>query len=113
MNVEIVYRSDPHRPLTDPLPESNGLVFRLVRGDLCDPMNGRWFDPPFPTKVIRWRFETLPLPFVAWKLGKFRGYLGAKVYGVDSEHYLNWLPASEVYTGSQAFCLSARMSLSG
>lgn len=110
MNVECVWHTpnDRDRPLYDPLPERNGLVLRFIRGDLCDPMDGQWFGPRWPARVIRWRFERLPIPFLAWKFGPWLGYLGAKVYGVDSPAYLNWMPARDVYAGSFAFCLSAR-----
>lgn len=108
MQVNVIYRNDPERELLDPLPEKNGIVFRLVRGDLCDPMFGGWFKPPWPKLVLRHTFTWMPLPFLAWRLGRWTGYIGAKVYGVHHEQYLHWLPAGEVFDGSQAFCFSLR-----
>lgn len=110
MNVECVWRSrgDRARHLTDPLPDTNGVIVRLIRGDMVDPLDGQWFGPRWPTRVVRWRFTWLPLPFVAWKCGPWLGYVGAKVYGVDAPEYRNWLPDPDVYPGSVAFCLSAR-----
>lgn len=109
MKVEVAYRSDLERPLTDPLPEANGVVFRLVRGDVLDP----WFDPDGwfgvkrPLFVLRF-WSKLPLPFFAWKLGRWSGYVGFKVYGVDSPAYVPWAGAAEVYDGSLAMCFSIR-----
>jgi hypothetical protein len=109
MRVEPFYRTDPDRSLVDPLPEKNGLVFRLLSGDVCDPWldPDGWFKPRLPTFTVRF-WSYLPLPFLAWRLGKWSGYIGFKVYGVDSEHYLGWLPDEDVYPGSQAMCLSFR-----
>ena len=111
MKVEVVYRNDHERPLTDPILESGGrkFVFRLYAGDLCDPMNGKWFEPPWPTVVIRFK-SWLPLPFVAWKWPFIDrvGYAGFKLWGVDSPEYKNWIDSSEVYEGSQALCTSIR-----
>ena len=112
MNVEIVYRNDPDRPLTDPLPERNGVVLRLVRGDWLDPQwlgnGGGWFKAPAPRFTIRGRLARLPLPFIAWRFGRWSGYLGAKVYGVDSIEYARFTDVLDIYDGSLAFCLTAR-----
>ena len=111
MEVKCLYRNDPERPLTDPLPEINGrkFVFRIYSGDVCDPMNGNWFEPPWPKYVIRFKFNFLP--FIAWKWPFINraGYIGFKLYGVDSEAYKNWIDPSEVYDGSQAVCTSIRL----
>lgn len=112
MNVDVVYRNDPERPLKDPVlePGVRRFVFRLIRGDYCDPFGGQWFGPDFPVNVIRWRFKRLAVPFVAfkWPFLNRAFYAGAKVYGVDSPEYKAWLPARDVYDGSDAFCLSLR-----
>jgi hypothetical protein len=110
MNVEVVYRNDLARPVLDPLPEENGVVFRLIRGDYLDPFFGDWFKPPYPRIVLRARFEFLPFPFFAWKLGSWSGYLGAKVYGVHHPEYVQSLRLhpDDVYEGSTAFCFSIR-----
>lgn len=109
MKINVVYRNDPERPLTDPLPEQDGIVFRLVSGDVCDPWfdPDGWFEPDKPMFTMKFN-SIIPLPFLAWKLGRWSGYIGFKVYGVDSEHYLWWLSRRDVYVGSQAMCLSFR-----
>ena len=109
MNIIQTWRSDWDRPITDPLPERDGVVFRLTRGDVCDPWfdPDGWFGPSKPFYTLRFR-SWVPLPFFAWKWGRWMGYIGFKVYGVDSEHYRSWLPESDVYAGSQAMCLSFR-----
>lgn len=109
MKVEVIFRSDPLRPLTDPLPEANGIVFRLVRGDVLDPLfdPDGWFGVAKPLFVLRFRSK-VPLPFLAWRLGRWTGYVGFKVYGVDSPSYVPWAGAAEVYEGSQAMHFSVR-----
>lgn len=106
MNVEILRRNDPERPDTDPLPEANGLVWRVYRGDYCDPLFGNWFAAPWPRVLVTLQLPFMP--FVAWKLGRWRGYVGFKLYGVDAEAYRAWLPDRHVYKGSRACCFSAR-----
>ena len=111
MKVEIYARSknDADRPVTDPLPESDGFYWRWVKGDVCDPWRDPdgWFAPRLPTFTVRF-WSYLPLPFLAWRVGRWTGYIGFKVYGVDSEHYLGWLGREDVYPGSRAMCLSFR-----
>jgi hypothetical protein len=53
---------------------------------------------------------TLPLPFLSVRIGSWGAYLGMKIYGADSPTY-TWLDPSEVYPGSIAMHLSARMTL--
>jgi hypothetical protein len=60
--------------------------------------------------VLRF-YSYLPLPFVAWNLWDWRGYLGAKVYGVDSDAYKNWIDPNAVYDGSQAIQFSGRLMI--
>lgn len=110
MRVRVLWRSDPERPLTDPLPERNGIVLRFYAGDFCHPILRApdWFHPPWPERIIR---RTLSfMPFIAWKIGPKGGYLGFKLYGVDSEAYLNWpgYTNAEVFPGSQACHFSFR-----
>jgi len=109
VRVKVFYRNDPERPLTDPLPEENGIVFRLVQGDVLDPFfdPDGWFKPKKPLWTMRF-WSVLPLPFFAWHWGRWTGYIGFKVYGVDSEAYKSWLKPEEVYSGSQAMCFSVR-----
>ena len=116
MKVEVLYRNDPERPLTDPVVEKDGrkFVFRLYRGSICDPILGtlfgyKWFEEPYPKYVLKVNSK-IPLPFISFKWPFLnRGcYLGWKVYGVDSEAYKNWIDPTEVYNGSQAMCLTIR-----
>lgn len=55
----------------------------------------------------------IPGAFLSWNLFGWRGYLGAKVFGVDSDAYKLW-PAmkdevDQVYEGSQAIQFSGRL----
>lgn len=111
MKVEVLYRNDPERPLTDPLPELGGrrFVFRVYSGDFCDKIGGAWLDPNnLPWKIFR---ATLSfMPFIAWRwpFTERGGYCGFKLYGVDSDNYKKFIPVDEVYVGSQACHLSVR-----
>jgi hypothetical protein len=99
------------QPLTSPFPLKNGVFFELRGGDICEPVgfNSNWFEPPFPSRVIRKFCAWRVLPFLSWKFGTWGGYIGFKAYGVDSPIYQYWLcPYFEVYPGSVALCLSAR-----
>ena len=109
MNVEIVSRSksDEGRPLTDPLPEKNGVIWRWYRGDYLDPIGGSWFGAAKPWIVLYRKINT-PVPFVAWKFGRWTGYAFFKAYGVDSPAYKDRFPADVVYEGSTAMHLSFR-----
>lgn len=119
MNVQVLRRNDPTRPLTDPIPdETRGLVFvhRVYAGDYCDPLFGNWFTPPWPRVLLRWtvkraHFFAWQIPFSfspGWPTYVWRGYIGFKLYGVDSPAYKNWLPSHDVFDGSQALCFSLR-----
>ena len=49
------WRSDPERPLTDPLPEKKwSFVLRFYGGDWLDPIGigTNWFTPPFPKHIL-------------------------------------------------------------
>lgn len=107
--------TDPQADWTTPYPTGRvGLKLRLLGGDVCDPYwlgnGGSWFKLPAPRLLIKF-FSWLPLPYVAIGIGKWGMYLGWKVYGVDSDAYKQWLPASDVYPGSQAMCLTIRMTI--
>lgn len=114
MQVTVISRNDPGRGLTDPIPdEVPGLVWvhRVYAGDVCDPMLGNWFAPPWPKVLLRWQAKAAH--FFAWQVPLgfgyvWRGYAGFKLYGVDSPEYKNWLPSWDVYNGSQALCFSLR-----
>ena len=115
MKVKILYRNDPERGDTDPLPELGGrrFIFRIYSGRWLDPIlswGSNWFHPPYPKTVLN-----IPMPFapfIAWKwpfMDK-AGYIGWKLYGVDAPAYKEWLcDPDEVYEGSQALCLSVRL----
>lgn len=114
MKVNVIYQGDKGRPITDPLLEEPGFFVRWYTGDVCDPMNGKWFEPPWPTFVVRF-CSRIPLPFVMWRFPKWvplvggrAGYAGFKAYGVDSPAYRNWIEPAEVFEGSQAMCTSIR-----
>lgn len=112
MKAEVLYRNDPERPLTDPLPELGGrrFIFRIYSGDYCDPFRDPdgWFGPQLPRLMIRAVLSWMP--FVAWRWpGTTRGgYFGFKLYGVDSENYKTWIPVHDVCPGSQACHFSIR-----
>lgn len=57
VDVKIIegWRSDPERPLTDPLPEKKwSFVLRFYGGDWLDPIGigTNWFTPPFPKHIL-------------------------------------------------------------
>lgn len=112
MKATCHYRNDPERGLTDPVLEPGGrrFVFRLYSGDVMRPLDGKWFEEPYPTRVLRFFCRLPVLPFITfrWPFLDKACYIGFKVFGVDSPAYLNWLPTSEVYPGSQALCPSFR-----
>lgn len=98
------------QPATSPFLASNGLMWELRAGNINDPFfdPDSWFGPLSPKLVVRF-FCALPIfPFISWKLGKWRGYAGFKIYGVDSENYLPWNNSEDVYPGSQALSFSLR-----
>ena len=97
--------------LTDPSRNEWGITFALRGGDVCDPMNGNWFREPWPTFVIRFFAHIACLPWIAWNLWGWQGYIGFKCYGVDAPEYKNWIDANEVYDGSQAMCFSMRLRM--
>jgi len=100
-------------PLTQPKRQTFGITFALRGGDVCHPLgtDGNWFTPPYFTRVLRFYCPIPILPFVMWNLWGWRGYAGAKIYGVDSEAYKNWMPTEDVYNGSLALHFSARLSI--
>ena len=112
MNVVATYNR-LSRPLTDPVLDDvggNALDVRVYSGDYCDPMFGNWFAPPWPRVVLRAKLRWMP--FVSWRVEAlgwaWLGYVGFKLYGVDSPEYRNWLPDADVYDGSRATCFSVR-----
>ncbi len=109
MRVIRGWSTDPNRPATDPLLEKDWSFFLEFRGgNVCDPLNGKWFSEPYPTRVIRFFCKWPIFPFISWRFKNKCGYLGAKIYGADADAYLNWMPKEDVYVGSQALCFSAR-----
>jgi hypothetical protein len=98
--------------LTNPKRSVWGVTLALRWGDVCHPLGkGDWFKPPYFSRLLRF-YSWFPLPFIAWNLWGWRGYLGAKVYGVDSPDYKNWIAPDEVYDGSQAIQFSGRLKIS-
>lgn len=97
--------------ITNPKRSSFGVTLALRWGDVCHPLGtGDWFKPPYFSRVLRF-FSYIPLPFIAWNLFGWRGYVGAKVYGADSPAYVNWMDAVDVYEGSQAIQFSVRLKI--
>ena len=117
MKVKVIYRNDADRPLDDPLPETNRVVFRLIKGDVLRPLNGKWFSEPYPTRVLRF-YCPIPLPFLAWRIGSWSGYIGAKVFVANDASfapgtyqypaYANWMKPEDLTPGSMAICPSLR-----
>lgn len=99
--------------ITNPKRSTFGITFALRWGDVLHPLgqDGNWFKPPYFTRILRF-YSYVPLPWITWNLWGWRGYLGAKIYGADSEAYKNWMPVAEVYAGSQAIQFSARLRIS-
>jgi hypothetical protein len=116
MKIICHYRNDAERGLLDPVLEKGGrrFVIRLWSGDVCDPVSccgsSDWFGPNYPRHVVRFFCKLPILPFIAWKWPFMdrAGYIGFKPYGADSPAYKNWMPAEDVYDGSQALCFSIR-----
>lgn len=100
----------------EPLPAQNytfrerpGIDIVWRGGHVVQPFWGNWFDPPYFRFVLKFYVPWRILPFIRWRIGSTVGYLGAKAWGVDSEHYLNWLPKDKVRVGSVALVLTARI----
>jgi len=53
------------------------------------------------------RIPFVILPFISIAIGRLGFYIGAKAYGVDQPHYLEWARPDEVGEGIEALCLSA------
>ena len=98
--------------ITNPKRSTWGITFALRWGDVLHPLGseGNWFKEPYFTRILRF-YSYIPLPFISWNLWGWRGYLGAKVYGADAPEYMNWMPAADVYEGSQAIQFSGRLSI--
>lgn len=96
---------------TDPFPKATGVQFQWRGGDVCHPIGGGdWFKPPYFARVWRWYCSWPVLPYFAWRIGNRGGYIGFKCYGADSEAYKNWMNPADVYPGSMALQLSARLA---
>jgi hypothetical protein len=103
----------PGEATTNPKREAFGVTFALRGGDVLHPLGqGDWFKSPYFSRILRFWCPIPILPWITWNLFGWRGYLGAKIYGADSEAYANWMPATDVYVGSQALQFSARLRIS-
>lgn len=112
MKVERVWSNRPDHPATSPFPIEDGFLLELRRGDVLDPYfdPDGWFGIKKPFFTLRFRLR-IPLPYIAFRRGRYGFYLGPKIYGVDSAAYAGqFVEASEVYAGSQAMCFTARFS---
>jgi hypothetical protein len=98
--------------ITNPKRSTFGVTLALRWGDVLHPLGqeGNWFKPPYFTRILRF-YSYVPLPFIAWNLWGWRGYLGAKVYGADAPEYKFWMNPDDVYVGSQAIQFSARLRI--
>jgi len=102
----------PGVPTTAPKRSTFGVTLALRWGDVCHPLGtGDWFKPPYFTRILRFWCPFPILPWISWNLWGWCGYLGAKIYGADSEAYKNWMPAEDVYEGSQAIQFSGRLRI--
>ena len=98
--------------ITNPKRADFGVTLALRWGDVLHPLgsDGNWFKEPYFTNILRF-YSYIPLPFIAWNLWGWRGYLGAKVYGADRPEYKFWMNPKDVYDGSQAIQFSGRLGI--
>lgn len=102
--------TNPAQPATQPFPAGSGFFFELRGGDILHPLGqGDWFRPPYFERIYRAWCSWCILPYLAWRIGNHGGYIGFKAYGADSEAYRYWMPAGDVYAGSQALQISGRL----
>lgn len=87
--------------------------FYLRGGDVVRPLNGKWFGPEWPTKIVHFFMPIRCLPFLSVLVGKYGFYVGFKCFPVNHDEYRNWLPSEEVFEGSVALCPSLRFTNSG
>lgn len=96
-------------PATSPLLSEPGFWWELRAGDICHPTGkGNWFTPPYFQHAWKWYCPWPILPYLSWRVGNKGGYMGFKIYGVDSPTYVDWAGAENVYPGSQAMQVSLR-----
>lgn len=96
--------------LTHPFPKEDGWFLVWRGGNVCHPLSpGNWFSVPYFTRAIRFFCRWNILPYLCWKYGDRAGYFGFKIYGADSPTYASWIPAEEIYSGSQALHFSIRL----
>lgn len=115
MKVIRGFSTNKNQNLMSPFPDKGFFFFELRGGDYLQPNGkGDWFHPPyFPDGVTRKYFGKAVCPFISWQIPllNWKGYFGAKAYGVDSDAYKEGICKDfpeEVYSGSQAFMTSAR-----
>lgn len=99
--------------LTNPKRSGFGITLALRGGDVLHPLGeGNWFKSPYFARILRFYCPIAVLPFISWNLWGWKGYLGAKVYGADSDSYKNWMSFEDVYQGSLAIQFSGRLRIS-
>lgn len=99
-------------PTTNPKRDTFGIGIYLRGGDFLHPTGeGNWFAEPYFKTAIKFWCPIPILPFVNWNLFGWKGYLGCKVYGVDSPTYDDWAGVENVFDGSQAMMFSGRLSI--
>jgi hypothetical protein len=102
----------PGQATTNPKRDKFGIAFVLRGGDVCHPLgDGKWFEPPYFERVLRFWCPLPILPFISWNLWGWKGYAGAKVYGADSPEYKNWMEPADVFPGSFALHFSVRLRI--
>lgn len=120
------WSTDDERDWTAPFPTAFiGVKLRLLGGDILDPVNGTWeLRPGQPVGTPPNWFNAIPrgvyrafqsrrvLPFFSFGIGRFGGYIGYKIYGVDKYEYLDYplVAKQDVYEGSRAMCLTMRLT---
>lgn len=112
------FRLSGDEALTECKRPNFGISLSFRWGDWCHPLgSGNWFHEPYFTRIFR-HYIWLPLPFICWNLWGWRGYVGCKVYGAECPDrpedpgMWHWIPAADVYPGSQAIQLSIRLKVS-
>ena len=97
--------------ITNPQRSVWGITFALRWGNVLFPYGeGSWFTPPIFTKALNF-YSYLPIPWITWNFWGWRGYLGAKVYGVDLPTYTSFTDSADVYEGSLAMMPGIRLKI--
>jgi hypothetical protein len=110
--LRVLSRGEPLPIQNNSFRSATGIDIAWRGGHVHWPIDGKWFEPPYPRWVVRFYCPWRILPFIRWRLGRVVGYLGWKAWGVDDPRYLNWVDSNLVRVGSVALTLSARLDAS-